>query len=261
MPFEARGFYKNSLTRRGVEKQLEKQHIFTPDPEQNEDDDLDNDNEDDIQQDPQFQIDEECLDPASDSSASKDEHVQAARKTVKAKDNGKANVRWRHMKPVTVDSSISGAAFPTPPDEIPSPVEYFYSLFERKLMSHVAEQTNLYSVQCIGRSIQTDEKEIEQFLGILIMMGVINYPQYRMYWSPETRIPLIADTIRLTRFENLKRFLHFNDNSQITGNRDDIYIANTKYDSILSKCRNIPPEESHSIDEQMIPTKCMSALR
>ena len=57
-------------------------------------------------------------------------------------------------------------------------------------MSHKAEQTKMYSVQCIGRSIQTNENEMEQFLGILIMMGVINYPQYRMYWSSETRIPL-----------------------------------------------------------------------
>ena len=33
-----------------------------------------------------------------------------------------------------------------------------------------------------------------------------------MYWSPETRLPLVANVMPLERFENLKRLFHMNDN-------------------------------------------------
>ena len=45
-------------------------------------------------------------------------------------------------------------------------------------------------------------------------MGTLNYPQYRMYWDPTSRIPLIANVMGLTRFEILKRYFHVNDNSE-----------------------------------------------
>ena len=94
------------------------------------------------------------------------------------------------------------------------------------------------------------------------MMGIIKYPQYRMYWSPETYTPVIADTMSLTRFENLKRFLHFNDNSQMPAdNGDKVFKLRPILDSIHSKCRSITQEESHSVDEQIIPTNCRSSLR
>ena len=43
---------------------------------------------------------------------------------------------------------------------------------------------------------------MEQFLGMLVQMGVIKYPQYRMYWSPSKCAPAIADVMPLQRFEN-----------------------------------------------------------
>ena len=43
---------------------------------------------------------------------------------------------------------------------------------------------------------------MEQFLGMLVQMGVIKYPQYRMYWSPSKCAPEIADVMPLQRFEN-----------------------------------------------------------
>ena len=70
-------------------------------------------------------------------------------------------------------------------------------------------------MQTSGKSINTNAKEIEQFVGILVEMGILKYPQYRMYWDPTTWIPLIANVMGLTHFENIKRYFHLNDNSQI----------------------------------------------
>ena len=85
----------------------------------------------------------------------------------------KKEYKWKRMNAAVVDASYTGAAFPNPPDDIPPPVAYFHSLFGKNLMAVSAEQTNLYSVQCSGKCSQANEQEIEQFIGILVMMGII----------------------------------------------------------------------------------------
>ena len=104
-----------------------------------------------------------------------------------------------------------------------------------------------------------------QFVGIFIQMGILKYPQYRMYWSPQTRTPIIADVMGLTRFENLKRFFHLNDNEEMPARGshdfDRLYKVRPLIDSVLSSCREIPQEEKQPIDEQLTPTKGRSSLR
>ena len=99
----------------------------------------------------------------------------------------KFNRRWRRKEPAQVNSSFLGPSFPAPHEEEHTPLQYFLQFFDRNLISHIVEQTNLYSVQVNGLSVVTTQNELEQFLGILILMGIIKYPQYRMYWSPGTR--------------------------------------------------------------------------
>ena len=48
-------------------------------------------------------------------------------------------------------------------------------------------QTNLYSVQEQGKNISTCAKEIELFLDMHILMGIMNLPNYNFYWAAETR--------------------------------------------------------------------------
>ena len=45
------------------------------------------------------------------------------------------------------------------------------------LMVNTADQTNLYSAQCTGKSINVDGNEIEQYFGILLLMSVIKLEQ------------------------------------------------------------------------------------
>ena len=53
---------------------------------------------------------------------------------------------------------------------------------------------------------------VECFLGILSFTGIVKMPSYRSYWSNETRYPVIADAMSRDRFEQIKKYLHFNDN-------------------------------------------------
>ena len=175
------------------------------------------------------------------------------------------NARWRSRPAPRFDSSYKGDLLPPPPLEEHSPLEFFKMFFDDELISFLADQTNIYSVSKVGTSINTNPKEIEQFLGAIIIMGILKLPRYRMYWSPKTRIPVIADAMGVTRFEKLKRFFHCNDNAKMVPrenpNFDKLFKVRPVLNSVLNKCRKLPQEEKHSVDEQIIPTKCRSGMR
>ena len=173
--------------------------------------------------------------------------------------------RWRRRHPAEVNNEYVGEPFPDPPVEEVSPLQYFKLFFDDQLISHIADQSNLYAVQQTGRSHNTNSNEIEQYIGILLMMGIIKLPQYRMYWSTGTRIPIVATAMSVNRFDKIKRFFHCNDNDKVLPKGDPKYDKLQKVrpviESVLKKCKTIPPEERHSVDEQIIPTKCRSGVK
>lgn len=145
--------------------------------------------------------------------------------------------------------------------------------FDGDLFEHIAEQTNLFfTQQTLANGLRvkfepTDKDEIEQFVGILLFRGIYPNPQYRMYWKPATSMPQITRTLKggVNRFENLKRFLHFNNNENIpdrsSPNYDKLFKVRPIIESVLNKCKMLEPEEYHSIDEQIIPTKSKSSIK
>lgn len=46
-------------------------------------------------------------------------------------------------------------------------------------------------------------------------MSIIKMPQYRMFWSNESRFPTVADTMSRNRYDNIRTFFHVNDNSEM----------------------------------------------
>jgi hypothetical protein len=62
-----------------------------------------------------------------------------------------------------------------------------------------------------------------------------------------------------------KKFLHFNDNSRMPDrscpNYDKLFKVRPLIDAVNDRCKLIQPEESHSVDEQIIPTKGRSSIR
>ena len=115
------------------------------------------------------------------------------------------------------------------------------------MFSHIVEQTNTYAAQS-GSNFRTDVTEVEQYVGILVKMGLVNRPHYKMYWSKELRFPAIADIMSRNRFEELNRYLHFSDNSRVVTNRDDVnYDRFNKVRPLLNMlreaCLKLEPEE------------------
>lgn len=93
-----------------------------------------------------------------------------------------------------------------PPVEPHTPLEYLKQLFDSKIIENIVYQTNLYSVQKNGSSINTNSNEMEQFFGMHMCMSVIKMPAYRMYWAQNTKYSMISDTMSRTH-------VHFNVNT------------------------------------------------
>lgn len=87
-------------------------------------------------------------------------------------------------------------------------------MFHDQLTDHIVAQTNLYSVQSTGTSIAVDHNEMEQYIGLLVIMSITKLSQIRMYWAKETRVPYIADVMSINHFEKIKQFFHSNDNEK-----------------------------------------------
>ncbi|KAJ8953447.1 hypothetical protein NQ318_023566 [Aromia moschata] len=136
------------------------------------------------------------------------------------------NITWRDSRTTrTVEENIFLGETNLPDSilELDSPYKLFKFFFSGEFLSKIVEQTCLYSVQQRPeKPIRIDSKDIENFLGILVWMANIRQHSTRRYWAPATRVPQIANVMHLNRFEEIKRFLHFSDDSKATKNTDKI---------------------------------------
>ena len=161
--------------------------------------------------------------------------------------------RWRKRDIPWIDNEFSGL-FSDPPENL-STLEYFSSFFPDDLVDAIVQNTNLYSVQCKGKSVNTNSKEIKTFIGINMLMGIVKLPQYFDYWSNTLRYPAIADVMSRNRFSELRRYLHFVDNNSEHDKEDKLFKIRPIIEAVRNQCIKIEPEEFQSVDEQIIPSK------
>lgn len=146
----------------------------------------------------------------------------------------KPNLWWCKRLSHNVDLQYKGDNFDDPPNELWASKQYFDNFFDKSIYKHIAEQTNLYSVQVTGNSIKTDENEVRQFIGKLILMGIQKYLQYKMHWSQFTRCLSISEIMSGKRFETITRFFHISDNNEMPKKKrqPDIDIFYMKFDPL-----------------------------
>ena len=113
------------------------------------------------------------------------------------------NYRWRKKPPPEFDITFKGEEFSLPPegaDEM-TPLNYFKIFWSDDIINLLVEQTNLYSVQQTGSSINTNKSEMEQFIGIQMLMSIVSLPAYYMYWAVDTKYSPIADIMSINRYK------------------------------------------------------------
>lgn len=163
--------------------------------------------------------------------------------------------------------SVPPLNFAPPPSKLLGPYQYFTMFIDAEIVKDIVYQTNKYSGQKSksGESIDVTTFEMEQFLGILLLMGIHKVPSYRAHWSSASRYPPIADVMPRNRFDQIKNFLHFNDNDNIkkrgTEGYDKLFKVRPLIDALKKNFLKVEPHICQSIDEIMIPSKASSPLR
>ena len=182
--------------------------------------------------------------------------------------NEEHTYRWRKGRPPAAKNfSFKGDEELHGYENLIAPIDYFRKFFDDQMVARIVNETNLYSTQCnVNRgSISTCPEEIEHFLGILLQMCIVQMPRYRMYWQSSTRYEQVANIMSRDRFELIKRFLHFEDNSNAPDpkdpNKDKLFKVRKLFEMLRQNCLKVKPEEHNSVDEQMIPFKGRSSLR
>lgn len=100
-------------------------------------------------------------------------------------------------------------------------------------------------------------------IGIYFLMGIVQMPNVTSYWEYATRYEPIASVMSRPRFEKLVTVLHFEDNNMVPDEqkKDKLWKIRKWLDALRQKFLAIPAEESHSVDEIIVPFKGRSHLK
>ena len=143
------------------------------------------------------------------------------------------------------------------------PIDIFMELSQiKKLTADVlVPQSNLYAIQN-GRVFETTESEMLCYLGVNYLMGYHKLPAMYDYWSGESdlNVSLIGKHIARNRFIELRRNLHFNDNTKNLPRTDPNHDRTFKLTPVIKHFKEafksaMEPTENESIDEHMIKFK------
>ena len=137
-------------------------------------------------------------------------------------------------------------------------VSVFEMIFTDELLEWMCNMFQTYAAQRYHDfTFKTSKKEVRAWLAILYLSGYVSVPRWRMYWEADSEAccSMVFDAMSRNRFELLKKYSHFSDNSCL--DKDDkfsklrplIKYLNSKYLDLIEK--HLP--QQLCIDEAMIP--------
>lgn len=176
---------------------------------------------------------------------------------------------WRTGNLIQYPDKIKFSGIQSMPQEVidlDTPYQFFKFLFTNEMISEITAQTNLYSIQKrVDRPANITENEMEQFIGTCLFMSIIHLPQVRHYWSAYLGHPMVSSVMACNRWEEIKRFIHFNNNENFvprgTKGHDELFKISPLLKNIQRRLSLIPIEENVAVDEQIIPTKSRSTIK
>lgn len=146
-----------------------------------------------------------------------------------------------------------------------SPYALFKQIFTEEIFEHIVFETNRYAAQCNKPTFNITINDLKLFFAMNIAMTYLKYPNVRMYWSSVEgiRLNLIADIMPVNRFTDIKRYLHFEDNSIEPNIISDKFWKLRPIINMLHKSFHeaANAEEHIAIDEMMVPFKGRSHLK
>ena len=157
-----------------------------------------------------------------------------------------------------------------------TPVSVFRTFFTEEILNLITDQTNIYGKGKERNNTQkktsnwkdVSKKEIESFLGLIILMGINNLPNMKLYWSKDMVFhnAFISSIMSRNRFLQIFYNIHLADSSlepeRASKDYSKIYKVK-KFSEILRKNfqNNHHLGGCSTIDESMIKFKGRSSLK
>lgn len=146
------------------------------------------------------------------------------------------------------------------------PFSLYKLFFTDYILDMIVEETNKYAVQCINNSSSSSKRhqqawqpvtrgEMNTFIGILLIMGVTQLPEIRLYWSKKDMYTnaRIKNAMKRDRFLYILKFLHFSDNTTAR-TKDRLNKLRNIVEAIVDTFKNtVKPGKNIVINESMVP--------
>ena len=191
---------------------------------------------------------------------------------VRTQVRGRSNYVWRPATRQPQCIAFTGNPGPTALAEVSDPenfLEYFQMIINDDVLGIVVEETNRYADQFFSSTAGTlpthsrahDWKpltlpELKIFLGLTLLTRILDKRGHLSdYWSknPLLYTPFFSQAMSRNRYQNILKFLHFNDNAaRPSDSTDKLYKLRPIHDKIVEMWRTLyNPGEQISIDEGM----------
>ena len=143
-------------------------------------------------------------------------------------------------------------------------------LIPKEIIEQIVYQTNLYSTQVIpARPAKLTTSKMETFLAMFMYRlwsctcSIIKAT--RMYWNKRFGVTNVSVVMTVNRFEEIKRFLHLNDNTKYVEKgqpgHDKLRKVRPLVDVLNCQLAKIPVKENVSVEEQIVPFKGRHSLK
>jgi len=154
------------------------------------------------------------------------------------------------------------------------PFEFFALIFSEQVFEDLTSWTNKKASTKIDNSQRRKQKkslwsnlsyqEMKAFVGILLAMGIIKLPNYRMYWDKLTKlfsVPGINEIMTEQRFEDIYGCLVLRDPSSKIESRLYEKIEPFVTQIITNSQFHYQPSQNLSVDESMISFSGRSSIK
>ncbi|CAG5050168.1 unnamed protein product [Parnassius apollo] len=141
----------------------------------------------------------------------------------------------------------------------------FRLLVDDNFFDLVIEQTNLYAEQLIANNSggrlsrwrPVNKEEMEKFMGIYLLTGIIRFPTLECYWKKDPIFyhPLLHQIqMSYNRFIAILRCWHFVDNTIERDVNNRLYKIQPVIDIVMRNCRKLlSPKDCVVVYESMVP--------
>jgi hypothetical protein len=163
------------------------------------------------------------------------------------------NRKWRHK-----DITAKPVRESTVPDFVldkDNPIEFFEMFLDGDVYELLRSSTEKNAIAKGQVNFRITTEEVKNFIGILLLSGYNSVSRYRLYWdqSVDTHHPGVAACMTRNRFEEILRYYHACDNTQLPSN-DKFAKVRPLWDMMNERWLKYFPGDKHlSVDESMVP--------